>query len=51
MKERQESVTLKDVIIIPDQVQKKLNKLNVSKSADIEGTVQRNKGTFANTIQ
>jgi len=37
MNERQESVTLRDVIITPDLVEKKLNKLNVSKSADLDG--------------
>jgi len=37
MKERQESVTLRDVIITPDLVEKKLNKLNVSQSADSGG--------------
>ena len=37
MNEWQESVTLRDVIITPDLVKKKLNKLNVSKSAGTEG--------------
>ncbi|KAK2155706.1 hypothetical protein LSH36_233g05050 [Paralvinella palmiformis] len=37
MNERQESVTLKDVIITPDLVEEKLNKLNVSKSAGPDG--------------
>ena len=37
MNERQESVTLKDVIITPDLVEKKLDKLNVSRSAGPDG--------------
>jgi len=37
MNERQESVTLRDVIITPYLVEKKLNKLNVSKSAGPDG--------------
>ena len=37
VKEPQESVTLRDVIITPDLVEKKLNKLNVSKSAGPDG--------------
>ena len=37
MNERQESVTLKDVIITPDLVENKLNKLNFSKSAGSDG--------------
>jgi len=41
MKERQESVILKDVIITPDLVEKMLNKLNVSKSAGPDIFYQR----------
>jgi len=35
--ERQESVALRDVIITPDMVEKKLNKLNISKSSSPDG--------------
>jgi len=37
MNERQESVTLRDVIITHDLVEKKLNKFNLSKSAGQNG--------------
>ena len=60
MKECQESVTLKDVIISPDLVEKKLNKFNVFKSAGPGGFHPRlpkemcsaiYKDAFVNNIQ
>jgi len=60
MNERQESVTLKNVIITPDLVEKKLNKFNVFKSAGPGGFHPRlpkemssaiYKDAFVNNIQ
>jgi len=51
MNERQESVTLRDAIITPNLVEKKLIKLNASKSAGPDGFHSRVLKELSSTIR